>query len=285
MRTTIVSTAELGAHSDWRVFDCRYDLGDAERGPRAYAEAHIAGALYAHLERDLSGPKTGRNGRHPLPDAQAFADWVGTQGITPSDQVVAYDNAGSSYAARLWWMLQWIAHRAVAVLDGGFEKWVREGRPVTTHVPTYPRTEYSFSLDDSMRVDVDLVERNLRTRESLVLDARSASRFAGIGETLDPVAGHIPGARNRPYADNLDADQCFKPAHQLRRDFEALLGSISASVVISQCGSGVTACHNILAMRIAGLAGARLYPGSWSEWCSDRARPIATGSDATVNAP
>lgn len=282
MPTTIVSTGELAAHPQWRVFDCRYDLTDADRGSNAYAAGHIPGAGYAHLERDLSGRKTGANGRHPLPDPKTFANWVGAQGVGPSDQVIAYDNAGSAYAARLWWMLQWIGHRAVAVLDGGFEKWLAEGRPVSTDLPKPRPTTYPLNVNETMRANVEVIERNLATREALVLDARSASRFAGVGETLDPVGGHIPGARNRPYTDNLDAQHCFKPPDELRRDFEAVIGSNLPDRVISQCGSGVTACHNILAMRIAGLDGAKLYPGSWSEWCSDRTRPVATGNGSAA---
>ena len=279
MSTTIVSTSELAAHSEWRVFDCRNDLADPARGVQAYAQGHIPGAVHAHLEHDLSGPKTGTNGRHPLPDPRTFADWLGVHGVKPSDQIVAYDNAGASYAARMWWMLQWIGHRAVAVLDGGFEKWSREARPVTTVVPTFAPTRYEALPHNEMRVDAAFVQRNLQARDAVVLDARSASRFAGIGETLDPIPGHIPGAFNRPYTENLDADGCFKAHDELRRAFQTLLGSTPGTSVISQCGSGVTACHYILAMRLAGLDGARLYPGSWSEWCSDPARPVATGKD------
>lgn len=279
MRTTIVSTVELAEHPEWRVFDCRNELSNPEHAVELYAQGHVPGAVHAHLEQHLAGAKTGSNGRHPLPDPQQFARWLGTHGILPTDQVVAYDNAGTSYAARFWWTLNWIGHRAVAVLDGGYEKWLAEGRPVTSEVPRFPRTGYTSVHDDSMWVDVDYVQRHLRTRDAIVLDARSAGRYAGIGETLDPVAGHIPGAISRPYTDNLDAQGCFKSADQLRREFTALLDHASPATVVSQCGSGVTACHNLLAMRIAGLDGGRLYPGSWSEWCSDRSRPIATGSE------
>src|SRR3954452_5627972 len=223
MHTTSVSTAELAAHPEWRVFDCRDDLADPARGVQADAQGHIPGAVHAHVEHDLSGPKTGSNGRHPLPDPRTFADWLGAHGVKPSDQIVAYDNAAASYAARLWWMLQWIGHRAVAVLDGGFEKWTREARPVTTEVPTYSPTRYEAVPHHDMRVDAAFVTRNLQAHDAVVLDARSASRFAGIGETLDPIAGHIPGALNRPYTDNLDAGGCFKPADALRHDFQTLL--------------------------------------------------------------
>ncbi|HZQ61580.1 MAG TPA: sulfurtransferase [Casimicrobiaceae bacterium] len=278
MKTLIVSTEELAAHPEWRVFDCRAELTDPDAGPRAYAAGHIPGALHAHLELDLSGAKTGRNGRHPLPRAEDFIRWLGRTGLRAEDQVVAYDSAGTSYAARLWWLLQWVGHRAVAVLDGGFDKWMREGRPVTRDVPSFVSTVYSATPDDSLWIDSDQVLRDLDTRERLMVDARGAGRYAGIGETIDPVAGHIPGARNRPYTDNLAADGSFKPAHVLRRELEAIIAGYRPSQVVNLCGSGVTACHNILAMNIAGLDGGLLYPGSWSEWISDPSRAIATGS-------
>lgn len=279
MKSGIVTTEELAAHPEWRVFDCRYELRDPQRGRALYAEGHIPGALYADLERDLSGPKTGRNGRHPLPAPNAFIAWLGAHGLRNADQVVAYDNAGTAFAARLWWMLKWLGHDAVAVLDGGFEQWTRERRPVTTDVPVFAPTSFAGRAHDAMWVGVDDVLRNVASRENLIVDARAAGRYAGVEETIDPVAGHIPGAVNRPYLDNVDAQGRFKSAPELRAAFEQILRDLPPSRMVSQCGSGVTACHNLLAMHLAGLYGGRLYPGSWSEWCSDGSRPIATGTE------
>lgn len=278
MKSTIVTTQELAEHPEWRVFDCRADLSNHQAGGASYAQGHIPGAVHASLEHDLSGPKTGRNGRHPLPRAEDFVAWLGTHGLRRDDQVVAYDSVGGAYASRLWWMLQWVGHRAVAVLDGGIDKWLREGRPITRDVPSYARTRYDGRVDGALSVDTGAVLRNLETHAALVLDARSAGRYAGIGETLDPVAGHIPGARNRPYTENLTPDGCFKPPAVLREEIGAILSGVEPASVVHQCGSGVTACHNLLAMRVAGFDGGRLYAGSWSEWCSDPSRPVAMGS-------
>lgn len=290
MRTTLVSTSDLAEHGgDWRVFDCRHELADPEKGEALYRQGHIPGALHAHLDRALSGQATGKNGRHPLPDPAVFAQWLARAGLKNTDQVVAYDDASGAFAARLWWMLRWMGHEAVAVLDGGFAKWEQEGRPVETKAPSFAPGSFHGTADDRMRVDAERLLRNLgRPGEGdtlqadeagalQVMDARAASRFAGEGETLDPVGGHIPGALNRPYALNLGPQGTFKPGEELRSEFTALLGGTAAASVVCQCGSGVTACHNLLAMEIAGLRGARLYPGSWSEWCSDPERPVARG--------
>jgi thiosulfate/3-mercaptopyruvate sulfurtransferase len=278
MKTPLVSPEELAAHPEWRVFDCRHDLARPALGGEQYAQGHVPGALHAHLDHDLSGPRTGRNGRHPLPARADFVQWLGRQGLRGGDQVVAYDGAGTAYAARLWWLLRWVGHEAVAVLDGGIDAWQREGRPLTAERPQPAPTAYDAAepLEDS--VDVDFMLRNLERQEALVVDARGAGRYAGVGETVDPVAGHIPGARNRPYTDNLDAEGRFKPAPLLREELQRLLGATPVRDVVAQCGSGVTACHHLLALRVAGLEGARLYPGSWSEWIADPARPVATGS-------
>jgi thiosulfate/3-mercaptopyruvate sulfurtransferase len=267
----LVSTAELATHLDaWRVFDCRHDLMKPELGAQQYREAHIPGALFAHMEHDLSAPKTGRNGRHPLPAFEKFVEWVGVQGINPADQVVCYDAANGSAAARLWWMLRWIGHRNVAVLDGGFAKWTKEGRPVDASVPqpkpgTYPAATPGGALD------ANTVARNVHTL--FLLDARAPARWRGEQEPIDPVAGRIPGARNRFNMDNVTAEGTFKPAETLKKDFLSLLGKQKPADVIHYCGSGVAACHNLLAMEIAGLPGGRLYPGSWSEWIADPSRP------------
>ncbi|GAA5232772.1 sulfurtransferase [Verticiella sediminum] len=273
----LVSPQEL-QHLDVRVVDCSHDLTDPQAGTAEFLRGHVPGAVHAHLDQDLSGTPTGRNGRHPLPSPQAFAAWLGRQGIGPDTQVVAYDRAGGMYAARLWWLLRWVGHERARVLDGGWQAWLQAGLPVQTEVQAWPAAAPAAArADDARCVDVQQVLANLQTRQALVVDARGAGRFAGIGETIDPRAGHIPGAKNRPYTDNLDASGRFKPADELTREWRAVLGDTPSHAVIAQCGSGVTACHNLLAMEIAGLPGARLYPGSWSEWCSDPQRPIRTG--------
>lgn len=263
-----------------RFVDCSHDLADVAAGARAYADMHLPGAIHAHLDEDLSGPRNGSNGRHPLPEPQRFCAWVARHGIRGNEHVVAYDRSGSMYAARLWWLLRWIGHGRVSVLDGGLPAWQAAGLPLEREVRTWPAIPVpTVQADRDFWVDTAFLERNLATREALVVDARGSARFAGIGETLDPRAGHIPGARNRPYSDNLDPDGRFKPAHVLRAQWDAVLEDRAPALVVAQCGSGVTACHNLLALEVAGLPGARLYPGSWSEWCSDPARPIVTGAE------
>lgn len=274
MPTHLVTTEALAAQPQWRVFDCRYDLAKPGLGEQQYHEAHIPGALYAHLERDLSGQKTGKNGRHPLPEPTAFIAWLGRQGLKPTDQVVCYDAGGGAMAAaRLWWMLRWIGHETVAVLDGGLAKWRAEGRPVTTEVPSFKASTYSARHPlPTVAVDVSEVEKH--GRRKLLLDARAPERYRGEKEPIDPVAGHIPGARNRYNVENLTADGTFKDAAMLRRDFLQVLEDRPPWEVVHYCGSGVSACHNLLAMEVAGLTGGKLYAGSWSEWSSDPKRPI-----------
>lgn len=274
-RRTLVSTAELAAHlADWRVFDCRHDLVNPAIGAEQYAQSHLPGAAFASVDRDLSSAKTGKNGRHPLATPDAFCAWLGRQGVKRTDTIVCYDQSGGTYSSRLWWMLRWIGHDDVAVLDGGFPKWVKEGRPVTTDVPAFAATTYSGQPDDSMHVSAAWIEARIGKPELAILDARTAQRYAGIGETIDPIGGHIPGALNRFYMENVGADGCLKPAAELREAFTKLLGSTPPSSLVQQCGSGVSACVNILAMEHAGLHGSKLYPGSWSEWCANPARPM-----------
>jgi len=280
VHTTLVSISDLAAHLDdagWIVCDCRHDLADTEAGRRAYRESHVPGARFVHLDRDLSAPVTGRNGRHPLPDPERFARRVGELGISNSSQVVAYDASGNYYAARLWWMLRWLGHDTVAVLDGGWDAWRKALHPVTDQIPVIKAARLAARRRDDMACDAEYIVANLGKPKPHLLDARSPDRYRGENETLDPVAGHIPGAGNRFFKLNLDADGGFKPPFALREKFLAALGPIPPSDVIHSCGSGVTACHNLLAMEIAGLPGSRLYPGSWSEWCSDPSRPVATG--------
>jgi thiosulfate/3-mercaptopyruvate sulfurtransferase len=275
---TIISVDELHRglnDADLVLFDCRHELMNHDAGARAYAQSHIPGARFAHSEKDLAGPKTGRNGRHPLPDPPTFMAWLGRNGVDGAKQVVAYDFAAGSASARLWWMLRWVGHERVAVLDGGWEAWVRAGFPVTAESPRVTAVAF-VGQPRPVSVDVEFVRAHLTDPSVVLLDARSAERFKGLTEPIDPVAGHIPGARNRLFKDNLRADGHFKPPEELRHAFTALLAGARPDQVVHQCGSGVSACSNLLAMEIAGLTGSRLYPGSWSEWVADPARPIAT---------
>ena len=280
MHTTLISISELAAHLDdasWVVCDCRHDLADTESGRRAYAESHIRGARFVHLDADLSAPKTGKNGRHPLPDPEKWIRRLGELGVDDAKQVVAYDASGGPYAARLWWMLRWLGHDAVAVLDGGWNAWTKAGNPVTAKIPAIKAAKFIAHPRAELARDVKSIAAGIGKPAPLLVDARAPNRFRGENETLDPVAGHIPGAANRFFQLNLDAEGRFKPAPTLKQEFSALLGGAAPAAVTHYCGSGVTACHNLLAMESAGLAGSRLYPGSWSEWCADPSRPVATG--------
>lgn len=281
---TLISASELkarAAHINLVIVDCRHDLANPDFGRQAYAAGHLPQARFAHLDELLSGPKTdaaGRfHGRHPLPDRQQFVQAMRALGINNDTQVVAYDAHGGMFAARLWWLLRWIGHSDVAVLDGGMAAWQAIGEPLNAETPA-PATPGSIQDLTSLvqTVDAQALVENIKTQALQVIDARAPDRFRGENETLDAVGGHIPGAKNRFFKDNLQADGRFKGAAQLREEWLTLLGDPQAAVM--QCGSGVTACHNLLALEVAGLAGARLYPGSWSEWSSDPQRPVATGS-------
>lgn len=277
MPATLVSVSELAAHvddPDWIVFDCRHDLADIPAGRRAYDTAHIPGARFVHLDEDLSGPRTGTNGRHPLPDPEKFRARLAALGMRDGMQAVAYDASGGFFAARLWWMLRWMGHIQVAVLDGGWDAWQQAGSQVTAQVPAIQTGAFNGAVRD-ISIDTTFIQENLGLPQIKVIDARSPDRFRGENETLDPVGGHIPGAVNRFFKANLAADGRFKTAADLRGEYAQMLGELLPAAVVHQCGSGVTACHNLLAMEIAGLAGSRLYPGSWSEWCSDPRRPVA----------
>jgi thiosulfate/3-mercaptopyruvate sulfurtransferase len=256
------------------VVDCRHDLARPEAGEAAWRDAHIPGALFVHLDRDLSAARNGRNGRHPLPDPAVFTALLGRCGITPGHTVIAYDDAGGMFAARLWWMLRWVGHADARVLDGGLAAWQAGGGALDTYVRRRPAVAYPLGTVEPT-LDADALRANLDSATLQVVDARAADRFHGENETLDPVGGHIPGAVNRCFKLNLADDGRFKPADVLRAEWNAVAQGRDPSLLVMQCGSGVTACHNLLALEIAGLPGARLYPGSWSEWCSDPARPVA----------
>ncbi|HRV76745.1 MAG TPA: sulfurtransferase [Thauera sp.] len=276
---TLIGAIELAPHlrdADWVVFDCRADLVDPAFGQRAYGSAHLPGAFFIDLETGLSGPKTGRNGRHPLPDPASLAARLAACGVGNHSQVVAYDDAGGMFAARLWWMLRWLGHDRVAVLDGGLQAWMAAGLALDDEPPAARPATYTLALRPD-RVDARYVHEHLGRPDMLLLDARSPDRFRGENEVLDPVGGHIPGARNRFFRDNLDERGCFKQASVLREEFTSLLGAHTPRQVVHQCGSGVTACVNLLAMESAGLTGSRLYAGSWSEWCADPELPVARG--------
>ena len=289
MPTTLIEPAALAAHladPDWAIVDCRFDLARPEWGALAWAAGHIPNALYAHLDRDLSGPRTALTGRHPLPAIAALTATLGRWGIDKEVQVVAYDQGAGAYAARLWWLLRWLGHQQVAVLDGGLAAWERAGLALETAATVRAPRRFTAAPAAGLVVTTaalaQAVAAGALTRGELTLvDARSADRFAGQNETLDPVAGHIPGARNHPFSGNLDANGRFLSAPELRRCWADSLRERPAATLIAMCGSGVTACHNLLALEAAGLAGARLYAGSWSEWIRDPARPVARGAETS----
>jgi len=268
--------ARLAEQGNVLICDCRFDLGDAEAGRRDYRAGHIPGAVYVDLEQDLSAEPTGTNGRHPLPDRAAFAARMAELGVTKDGLVVAYDNVGGYYASRLWWMLRWAGHGQVAVLDGGLQAWIESGRDLDAGDVKAAPGDFRASAEPLMPVtEVEGIEVNLATRDHFVLDARTAERFAGAPHPLDTASGHIPGAGNRFWQNNLTEAGRFKPAGQLAQEFADLIAGRPPATIVHQCGSGVTATHNLLAMEVAGLPGSRLYPGSWSEWTSDPRRPIA----------
>jgi thiosulfate/3-mercaptopyruvate sulfurtransferase len=269
----------LGAN--WVIVDCRFDLQNEQWGRDQYLTSHIPGAVYASLSHDMAGPKTGANGRHPLPSIDALSATLSRFGITRGTQVVAYDQDSGMYASRLWWLLRYAGHDAVAVLDGGWAKWIRESRPVRSGEEIRPPATFVASPRPEMRISVDEVSAQLGNPKTLLVDARAPERFEGQTEPIDRVPGHIPGAVNRYYRTNAGDDFTLRPPQELRNQFLKVLGSHEPSQAVMYCGSGVTACHNLLAMTHAGLPGARLYAGSWSEWSADPARPVEKGPTRT----
>jgi thiosulfate/3-mercaptopyruvate sulfurtransferase len=285
MYTTLIEPAALAAHTfepNWVIVDCRHDLMNLAAGRDAYAAGHLPNALFADMERELSGQKRDEGGafrgRHPLPEQDAFIELLRSWGVNDGTQVVAYDAHGGMFAARLWWMLRWVGHEAVAVLDGGLPAWQAAGFPVSTDAPA-ARARGAIAARTPLvtTVDVNAVLHNVEHGGRTVVDARAPDRFRGENETIDPVGGHIPGAKNRFFKDNLQADGRFKAPAQLKEELGVAVGDPKS--VIMQCGSGVTACHNLLALEVAGMPGASLYPGSWSEWSADAARPVVTGAE------
>lgn len=281
IHSTLIDADTLAAHlhdSRWVLLDCRFDLTNPAAGEQAYAAAHIEGARYAHLDRDLAAPQTSTSGRHPLPDPADFAQRAGAWGIDAATQVVAYDQGNSFYAARAWWLFRWLGHERVAVLDGGLAAWSQSGRSLSNATPRIEPRGFIARPDSRRLADVNEVLSHLGNPAVRLVDARSAERYAGGSESLDPVSGHVPGAVNHYYGRNLDAAGLMRPSDALRDDWTATLGGVPAEQMIAMCGSGVSACVNLLAMEHAGIRGARLYPGSWSEWIRDPSRKVARGN-------
>ncbi len=282
--TTLIDAAVLRRHllsPDWRIIDCRFSLNDPEQGRRDYRAEHIPGALYAHLDEDLSAPVVpGKTGRHPLPAPAELAKTFSRWGIDEAVQVVAYDAGSGAIAARLWWMLRWLGHDAVAVLNGGWAAWQAAGFPTETQVVAPSPRQFRPRIRSEWVVSAEELEKMRRDPGARLIDAREADRYRGENEPIDPVAGHIPGALNVPYSENLTPKGRFCAPEALRERFSPILQNVPPEAVACYCGSGVTACHNLLAIKYAGLGDARLYPGSWSEWITDPNRPVATGTES-----
>lgn len=280
MFSTLISAADLATRLERPgcvIIDCRADLTDASAGEAAYLQAHVPGAVFAQLDRDLAGPISATSGRHPLPAVEQFVHKLRSWGVDTGSQVIAYDAGNGAFAARAWWMLRWLGHDAVAVLDGGFQAWLAAGCPVSREIPRPTRGNFTARERAGCRLETGEVARLIGSSDWRIVDARATERFEGVVEPIDAVAGHVPGAVNHPFARNLAGDGRFLPAEELRRALQATLAGVAPDRTVVMCGSGVTACHDILAFEIAGLGGAKLYPGSWSEWIRDPDRPVATG--------
>lgn len=278
--TTIINADTLLPqldNPDWVIIDCRFALNDVEAGPRAYRLEHLPGAHYANLNSDLSAPVTPLTGRHPLPDPKVLAKQLGAWGIGNTTQVVVYDDMGGAFAARLWCLLRWLGHHAVAVLDGGLTFWKSQNYPLTNELPTLTKQHFQVTLDSQMMLSASAVQILMAQQSICLLDARAVVRYRGEQEPIDPVAGHVPGALNRPQQGNLDQQLRFRSSQDLRAEFLQLLHTYTPEQTVHMCGSGVTACHNLLAMEYAGLSGSKLYAGSWSEWIRDPNRPLIRG--------
>jgi thiosulfate/3-mercaptopyruvate sulfurtransferase len=277
--TTVISAdtvLEYLGHDNWVIIDCRFSLADPEAGISAYRLGHIPNARYAHLNNDLSSAITSLTGRHPLPDFNLLVKKIAAWGITFNNQIVVYDDAGGAFAARLWWLLRCLGHTQVAVLDGGIQQWLAKDYPMTTRLPVSTAGHFKAYLDTTQWLDTLQLENSLARKSICLIDARTPERYRGEHEPIDPVAGHIPGALNRPFQNNLTSQGLFLSPAELQQQFKLLINGTSAEQVVHTCGSGVTACHNLLAMEYAGLTGSKLYAGSWSEWIRNKNRPIAT---------
>ena len=281
--TSLVPTEELANHlddPDWIVFDCRFTLSAPDLGYEHYLHDHVTGAHYAHLDNHLSSPITSTSGRHPLPDKDKFVQWLRYNGVNNNSQVVVYDESFGAMAGRLWWLLKWVGHDAVALLDGCYPKWRREGHQTSHELPVVKASNFQANFRDDMIVNAsEILDLTQSNDQIILIDARAEDRFSGEREMLDKVAGHIPGAINFPYEDNLDMGGDFLSSEELKQQFNSLINENAPEKVIHMCGSGVTACHNMIAMEAAGLTGSKLYVGSWSEWITDPGRPVATGEE------
>ena len=277
-RETVVDPQTLSAHPEWLVFDCRFDLTNTAAGRAAYDQGHVPGAMYAHLDDDLSGSIGTLTGRHPLPDPARFAERLSSWGVATGRQVVVYDDVSGAYAVRLWWMLRWLGHREVAMLDGGWARWCREGFPVSRQLPELRSVFFHPQPRDDWVVDSAELQSALAGSRLRLVDLRASERYRGEKEPIDPVAGHIPGAFNLPHSELLDSEGNLRPAHALEGKLRNVLGATPIRDSVFMCGSGVTACLGILAARAVGLGEPRLYAGSWSEWIRDPQRPVA-GAD------
>ncbi len=276
--TTLITADALHQNldqADWVIVDCRFSLADASAGASAYRRGHLPNARYADLNKDLSSAVKSYTGRHPLPDAETFSRKLGEWGIGNNTQVIAYDDADGAFAARLWWLLRWVGLTRVAVLDGGLPYWKKQGLPLTTHLPQPKTTHYRSYQDNSLWLSALDVQNHLAQKTIKLLDARTAVRYRGEQEPIDPIAGHVPGALNYPMQCNLDAQHLFLPASKLKKQFQQLIDTTPSEQIVHMCGSGVTACHNLLAMEHAGLIGSKLYAGSWSEWITNKNREVA----------
>jgi thiosulfate/3-mercaptopyruvate sulfurtransferase len=275
--STLVTTDQLAPHLDdpnWVVIDCRFVLSDPAAGRAMYIDGHIPQARFADLDQDLSSPISEQSGRHPLPAPEQFLEAVKRWGINKHTQVVAYDQMGGALASRLWWLMRWLGHRQVAVLEGGYPAWTAQGLPTTADLPEVVPGDFQGTPDNQMWLTSEAVAQNLSSDTSALVDARDAARYRGEVEPVDPVAGHVPGAINLPFKANLDEQGRFLSAADLHARFQTVVGDRQPQDIVHMCGSGVTACHNILAMEVAGLSGSRLYAGSWSEWIRDEQRPV-----------
>jgi len=280
MYNTLISSKDLAAHIEdptWVVFDCRFTLTDTEAGRRDYAQSHIPGAIYVHLDEDLSSPITKTSGRHPLPDPAILSEKLSAWGVDDTKQLVVYDDAFGAVAGRMWWLLRWLGHTNTALLDGGLPVWLREGYATTDQTPDVTPSTFKANINNDLVVSTDDVELMMDDKNFLIIDARAEERFEGIVEPFDKVAGHIPGAINVPYDDNLAVSGGLETQDELHDTYSERIKNLKNENIIHMCGSGVTACHNILAMEYAGFPGSRLYVGSWSAWITNPERPVATG--------